>query len=149
MCFMCYSSVNTTKLRKNLLEIESYINNIYVKNGRCQPPVYGSRGKTDTRPRLSDTPSNLEGEYPNYLWSVDGRQKKTSTSACLFLYFAVTLRSISSTICRNDLSVSIRFVTALQAWSTVAWFLPPIAAPIAERGDLVCCLHRYIAIWRA
>ena len=46
-------------------------------------------------------------------------------------------------------SVSIRFEIALQAWSTVAWFFPPIEAPIIVSGAFVCCLLRYIAIWRA
>ena len=56
---------------------------------------------------------------------------------------------VSSTWRRNALSVSIRFVTALHEWSTVAWLRPPMADPIVVSGALVCCLARYMAICRA
>lgn len=37
----------------------------------------------------------------------------------------------------------------MHACNTVAWFLPPIAAPMVVKGAFVCCLQRYMAIWRA
>ena len=61
-------------------------------------------------------------------------------------YWARTFFSISSTMRRNALSVSIRFDTALHEWSTVAWLRPPMAAPMVVSGALVCCLARYMAI---
>lgn len=64
-------------------------------------------------------------------------------------YWARTFFSISSTMRRNALSVSMRFDTALHEWSTVAWLRPPMAAPMVVSGALVCCLARYMAIWRA
>ena len=54
--------------------------------------------------------------------------------------------SISSIWLLKTLSVSIMLVTALHECSTVAWLRPPMAAPMAASGDLVCCLARYIAI---
>ena len=42
-----------------------------------------------------------------------------------------------------------RLETVLHACNTVAWFLPPIAAPMVVKGAFVCCLQRYMAIWRA
>ena len=63
-----------------------------------------------------------------------------------FLYPAAIIFSNSSIWLLNTLSVSIILLTVLHECNTVAWLRPPIAAPMAANGDLVCCLARYIAI---